>query len=114
MTSFSEITARQAWKMQIEKNAILVDIRDSTQFNLSHPKNAFHLTNQSYNTFQQQCDYDRPVIVVCYHGVSSLNTAAFLIEQGYERVYSLIGGFDSWVKNNLPTENESKFNPQMT
>ena len=49
-------------------------------------------------------DFDSPIIVSCYHGVSSRNVANFLVEQGYENVFSVIGGFDGWVKAGLPIE----------
>ena len=39
---------------------------------------------------------DTPVLVYCYHGISSQNAAAFLIERGFETVYSLDGGFEAW------------------
>ena len=41
---------------------------------------------------------------MCYHGVSSRNTAQFLVEQGFEEVYSVKGGFDGWVNAGLPIE----------
>ncbi|VEI47096.1 rhodanese-related sulfur transferase [Actinobacillus equuli] len=44
------------------------------------------------------------MIVICYHGVSSRNTAQFLVEQGFERVYSVKGGFDGWERSGLPIE----------
>lgn len=104
MEQFSEITPQQAWKMMNEQQAVLVDIRDLPRFTYSHPQNAFHLTNQSYGEFQQRYDFDHPIIVSCYHGISSRNVAAFLVEQGYENVYSLIGGFDGWMRAELPIE----------
>ncbi len=45
--SFKEITPQQAWEM-MQQGAILVDIRDNIRFTYSHPKGAFHLTNQSF------------------------------------------------------------------
>ena len=45
--SFKEITPQQAWEMA-QHGAVLVDIRDDARFTLSHPKGAFHLTNQSF------------------------------------------------------------------
>ena len=67
-------------------------------------KGLFHLTNQSFLQFEEQVDFDSPIIVSCYHGVSSRNVATFLVEQGYENVFSVIGGFDGWVKAGLPIE----------
>ncbi|PJG83694.1 thiosulfate sulfurtransferase GlpE [Caviibacterium pharyngocola] len=104
MEQFTEITAQRAWQMMCEENAKLLDVRDMQRFVYSHPKGAFHLTNQSYGEFQKQADYEQPIIVSCYHGISSRNVAAFLVEQGYDNVYSVIGGFEAWVKSALPLE----------
>ncbi|PJG86076.1 thiosulfate sulfurtransferase GlpE [Conservatibacter flavescens] len=104
MEQFVEITPQEAWRMVCDEEAVLLDIRDLQRFTYSRPKGAFHLTNQSYGQFQDMCDFDEPVIVSCYHGISSRNIAQFLVEQGYERVYSVKGGFDGWVRAELPIE----------
>lgn len=101
--SFKEISPEQAWEM-VQNGAMLADIRDPQRFTYSHAKGAFHLTNQSFLQFEEQVDFDSPIIVSCYHGVSSQNVATFLVEQGYENVFSVIGGFDGWVKAGLPIE----------
>ena len=101
--SYKEITPQQAWEM-VQQGAVLADIRDDAHFTLSHPKGAFHLTNQSFLQFEELVDFDSPIIVSCYHGVSSKNVATFLVEQGYENVFSVIGGFDGWVKAGLPID----------
>jgi rhodanese-related sulfurtransferase len=36
------------------------------------------------------------VVTYCHHGVRSLNAAAFLERNGFERVFSLAGGIDAW------------------
>lgn len=102
MTTFKEINSEQAWEILNNKNAVLVDIRDLSHFIYSRPQSAFHLTHQRFSEFQQKYEYDQPIIVSCYHGVSSRNVAQFLVEQGYDEVYSLIGGFAGWVQANLP------------
>ncbi|MDO4626667.1 MAG: thiosulfate sulfurtransferase GlpE [Pasteurellaceae bacterium] len=101
-----EITPEQAWQLMQDEGAVLLDIRDALRFQTSHPQGAFHLTNHSYGQFQDDVDFDEPVIVSCYHGVSSLNTAAYLIQQGYERVYSVKGGFMGWQAAGLPIESQ--------
>ncbi len=101
--SFKEITPQQAWEM-VQQGAVLADIRDDARFTLSHPKGAFHLTNQSFLQFEELVDFDSPIIVSCYHGVSSRSVATFLLQRGYEKVYSVQGGFAAWVDANLPLE----------
>ncbi len=44
----------------------------------------------------QQTPLDQPAVVVCYHGRSSQGAAQYLAEQGFDTVYSMDGGFESW------------------
>lgn len=106
MTQLIQISPQKAWDLMQQEDCALLDIRDMPRYRQSHAKDAFHLTNQSYGIFQDEYDYDQPIIVMCYHGVSSQNVGAFLIEQGYEQVYSVEGGFEAWERANLPIERE--------
>ena len=104
MSTFSEISPIDAWTLITQHNAQIIDTRDIQSFAQQHPKNAFHLTNATYPDFLQKYDEEQPIIISCYHGISSRQVAHFLTEQGYENVYSLTGGFEAWLKANLPTE----------
>lgn len=102
--TFKEVSPQQAYEMIENEGAVLADIRDLRRYTYSHPQDAFHLTNQSYGKFLDEVDYEDPVIIICYHGVSSQSTAQFLIEQGFENVYSVKGGFEAWERNGMPIE----------
>ena len=47
--------------------------------------------------FVSESDKDIPLIVCCYHGISSQGAAAYFAEQGFREVYSLNGGYDAWA-----------------
>ena len=98
MTSFKRISIADANEMII-KGAAITDIRDDQSFSNGHVENAFHLTNGTLNTFVQQHEFDHPVLVFCYHGNSSQGAAQYLVEQGFEEVYSVDGGFEMWRQN---------------
>lgn len=101
--AFQEISPETAWEM-VSKGVMLADVRDSQRFQYGHPKGAFHLTNQSFLAFEELVDFDSPIIISCYHGISSRSVATFLAEQGYENLYSVKGGFEAWEKAGLPIE----------
>lgn len=42
-------------------------------------------------------DKDLPVVVVCQHGVRSLDASYFLSAQGFGSVYNLDGGMVTWT-----------------
>ncbi|MDP4300482.1 rhodanese-like domain-containing protein [Leptothrix discophora] len=39
---------------------------------------------------------DEPVLVLCHHGMRSLQVALFLDRQGYPHVFNIMGGIDAW------------------
>ncbi|KDM92351.1 thiosulfate sulfurtransferase GlpE [Photobacterium galatheae] len=104
MEQFEHISVEQAYSLiqQPESRAVLVDIRDPQSHALSRPDAAFHLTNDSIVQFMDEVDFDQPVIVMCYHGISSQGAAQYLINQGYETVYSMDGGFEAWRRESYP------------
>jgi rhodanese-related sulfurtransferase len=52
------------------------------------PSRAFH-----------ELDPDQRIVVICHHGVRSLNVANWLRNQGFERAQSLRGGIDGWSRD---------------
>lgn len=98
MEQFAHISIHQTLQKLTDAGAKLIDIRDEQSFSAGHIKDAIHLTNAALPQFMAETDFETPVIVCCYHGVSSQQAAQFLIHQGFEEVYSMDGGFEAWRK----------------
>jgi thiosulfate sulfurtransferase len=99
MQEFQHISPQQT-KEKLEKGEIkVVDIRDDQSFELGHIPSAFHLSNSNITQFVNDNEFATPVVVCCYHGISSQQAAQFLIHQGFEEVYSMDGGFEAWQSN---------------
>lgn len=98
MQQAETINIEQAYSHLKEGSATLVDIRDPQSFAVSHVPGAFHLTNDSLTTFMQHNEFEHPVMVMCYHGISSRGAAQYLRQQGFEAVYSIDGGFEAWAR----------------
>ncbi|MFT4807593.1 MAG: thiosulfate sulfurtransferase [Paraglaciecola sp.] len=98
MEQFAHISVQETQQKLSEGVVQIVDIRDDDAFASGHIKDSTHLTNGSLHSFMSDVDFDTPVIVCCYHGISSQQAAQFLIHQGFEEVYSLDGGFEAWRK----------------
>ena len=95
MDNFECINIAQAEQL-IAEGAVVADIRDPQSYQENHIINAVHLSNDSLHEFTQSADMDAPLIICCYHGFSSQSAAGFLIQQGFDQVYSLDGGFELW------------------
>lgn len=95
-TNFKHLSVLELHKVLNEKSHTLVDVRDQASFDGAHIPDAFHLSNESIGEFMRSADLDAPVVVCCYHGVSSQQAAQYLISQDFTDVYSLDGGFTEW------------------
>jgi len=57
------------------------------------------------NTYNQ-IDKDAKIVVICHHGMRSLQVGAYLEGLGYKNITNLEGGIDQWardVEHDMPT-----------
>lgn len=102
MTDFKRIPPEKAHELRAS-GAVFVDVRDAQTFAGNHIPDSHHLDNHSIADFIREADLDKPLVVVCYHGNSSQQAAAYLVGQGFSEVYSVDGGFELW-KATFPSE----------
>lgn len=53
----------------------------------------------------QELDPEDHVVVICHHGVRSMNMTVWLRQQGFEKAQSMRGGIDAWsrtIDKNVP------------
>jgi thiosulfate sulfurtransferase len=98
MSNFKTISATDAKTMLDTRPTQLIDIRDEQTFALAHMPGAQRIDNDNIQAFIAAADRSQPLIVVCYHGISSQNAAQFMAAQGFAEVYSLTGGFEDWQR----------------
>jgi thiosulfate sulfurtransferase len=98
MKDVEEIEAAQVREF-LASGCAFVDVRDAGSYESAHIPGALHLTDANVGTFIAAADKAKPVVVYCYHGHNSLGGAAYLMEHGFEKVYSLAGGFESWRRS---------------
>lgn len=94
------INIQEAKQLLSKSDALLVDIRDIEDYNKDYDPLAFHLTNENLYTFITATSKSKPIIVMCYHGNSSKDVSRYLIDKGFEKIYSLEGGYEKW-KNDI-------------
>ncbi|MCH8501675.1 MAG: thiosulfate sulfurtransferase GlpE [Aliidiomarina sp.] len=97
MGVFQRISAADAQAMMAKGNVQVADLRDPTSFGQAHIPGSVRLSNENLQNFMLESDFDAPLLVVCYHGVSSQSAGQYLAEQGFENVYSLDGGMTAWA-----------------
>ena len=94
--SFFRISPQDAASLMADGAAVVVDIRDEQSFAAGRVPGARHLSNATLTRMLAEVEDETPVLVFCYHGISSQPAAQYLVSQGYTRVYSVDGGFEAW------------------
>ena len=62
----------------------------------AHIPGAIHLHDGNVQEFLQNTAKEQDVVVYCYHGNSSHGRDRVLIENGFNNVASMSGGFEAW------------------
>lgn len=91
-----QLTHEEAEALMAAKKLVIADVRDRDSYEEAHIKGAIHLTMPKLQEFCRDADKNIPILVYCYHGISSQSVGQHLIEQGLIEVYSLMGGFEAW------------------
>lgn len=76
----------------------IADIRDRAAFESSHIDGARHLSVDNISEFIKTNAKTLPLVIYCNRGRSSMAVAQCLVEEGFESVYSLTGGYQSWCE----------------
>ena len=75
-----------------------LDCREPWEYQTAHIEGTKHIPMQDIPTRIQELDPDERIIVICHHGVRSMNVAAWLRQQGFEKAQSVAGGIDRWSR----------------
>lgn len=95
-----EITPLEAkQRLTADQPASLIDVREPWEYAAAHISGA-RLLPMSYvgaelQTLEGLSD-DADLLVICHHGVRSLQVVAWLRERGIENAFSVAGGIDRW------------------
>lgn len=101
MNDFRQIGVAEAQGFFQSKKAVFVDIRDPASYEAAHIPGALYLSDSNIEHFVAATDKSKPVVVYCYHGNTSQGAAAYLVDQGFQEVYSVIGGFEAWRETGM-------------
>ena len=100
-----EITTDELSKLQqAGSDVILLDVREPWEFDTARIAGSKHIAMGDVPArFNQELDPEEHIVVVCHHGVRSMNVTAWLRQQGFEKVQSLQGGIDRWARQIDPS-----------
>lgn len=101
-----EVNVAAAMQLINHKNALILDVRETAEFNTGHIRNAKQIPVLKLKERIGELERyrDQPIVVVCRSGNRSATACVLLRNREFRQVYSLDGGMMAWEKADLPVE----------
>ncbi len=104
MRTAAEVGPSDAVMLINRKDAVVIDVRDESEFAGGHITNARHIPEKQLDERIKELEKlkAKPVIVCCASGRRSASAADTLRKQGFADVVALRGGIGAWVQAGMP------------
>ena len=90
----------QQWLTSSERPApVLLDVREPWEYQIAHIDGAQLIPMHDIPARADQLDQQADIVIICHHGVRSMQIAHFLEHQGFAHIYNLQGGVDAWAQS---------------
>jgi molybdopterin/thiamine biosynthesis adenylyltransferase/rhodanese-related sulfurtransferase len=105
------IDIEEARRMLDKPGTVLLDVREGDEWRQGHIPQAVGIPRGflELRVEEKVPDHKTPIILQCASGTRSLLAARALREMGYENLYNLTGGFNSWKDRGLPWTADRQF-----
>ena len=90
------------WNKALEMSkagAVLVDVRTPAEVAEGMAPGAINIPLQEIEQRLSEFPKDKDLLIYCRSGKRSMAASNFLIENGYEKVFNVVGGFLAFPKN---------------
>ena len=77
----------------------IVDVRDHFEWDICHIKGALNIPMNLISESIDKISKDITTIVMCHHGVRSMNVIHYLESKGYKNLINLEGGIHVWAND---------------
>lgn len=101
---YKAINYEQLDEIMLSQKINLLDIRREEDFLVAHIPGAYHADKENLMSIHDTFSKEEPLLVYCYHGISSQPIAQQLVDTGFKYVYSLTGGFTVWRSVNAKSD----------
>ena len=105
----AEIGTLEAVQMINQKNAIVLDVRETAEYAGGRIVNARQIPMSELESKLKTLEKfkEKPIIVTCKTGIRSAAAIKLLKKNAFNQVYQLKGGLAAWQQANLPLETQS-------
>lgn len=104
LSGLSKIGPAEVTRLMNHEKALLLDLRNAADFSTGHILSARNIPAAELEGRQKELQKHKknPIILCCNRDSDGIKAGRILKFAGYEKLYSLKGGLESWRNANLP------------
>jgi len=94
-----EIRVADLARLRQEGDVAVLDIRELWEREIARLEGSLNIPLSELPASVGALPRDRPLVVLCHHGVRSAQAARWLRAQGFDNAVNLRGGIDEWARH---------------
>ncbi|MFN7116040.1 MAG: rhodanese-like domain-containing protein [Saprospiraceae bacterium] len=98
--SYQDLTITDFKQKMNQENVVVLDVRTPQETAAGKIKNAIEIdyTSSDFTNKIKQLDKRKTYLVYCQAGLRSSKACNIMVNNGFDKVYNLTGGFSAWKR----------------
>jgi len=102
---FKDLTPIELHEYLEFNSPLILDVRELWEYEKCHLDNSLLMPMGSIISLIDTLDKDKETVVVCHHGIRSIQVARYFLSIGFTNIINLKGGLDAWARDIDPSMN---------
>jgi rhodanese-related sulfurtransferase len=104
-TGYVDVTVSEAKQMiDSSPSLVILDVRTLGEYESRHIQNATLIPVAELASRLSQLNNEKVTLVYCGTGGRSATASQILVDNGFSKVYNMLGGITAWIDAGYPTE----------
>src|SRR6056300_624387 len=102
---FKDLTPLELHEYLEFNSPLILDVRELWEYEKCHLDNSLLMPMGNIMSLIDTLDKDKETVVVCHHGIRSVQVARYFLSIGFTNIINLKGGLDAWARDVDPSMN---------
>ncbi|MBL7118211.1 MAG: PGF-CTERM sorting domain-containing protein [Candidatus Syntrophoarchaeum sp.] len=106
------IVVEEAKRLIESEDITLLDVRTEAEYHTAHIEGATLIPVSELSNRTEELNKSKKIVVYCRSGHRSVTASGILIEQGFDRVYNVLGGINAWEESGYAVVSTATSTPE--
>lgn len=90
--------AKELAEYLVDSKPLLIDVREPWEFEICQLADSINIPMSTIPKQLEQIRHADECVIICHHGVRSMNVIQYLMQQDIDHLINLDGGVDAWAQ----------------